>query len=182
MPATAHTPGVEDDALTPMTCARLLDARLHETLTTPFRLDRGRLYGCTGDGGDVRFSFLGDDRDVYLLLAGPIASMARQFDAAAVAMTGWAAPMPDGPAAMGRPSQHPERYRIRVCCAVGSGGVASVMRAERDPGTVLEMPGPGEGAMPRALLQMWSGAATARSATRRPAASGRAAGRHRRPA
>ncbi len=175
---------MEHDNFDPSACARLLDARLHETLTSPFRLARGRLYGCTDAGDDVRFSFLGEDRDIYALIAGPVASMARQFDAAAVAMTGWAAPMDaGGVGALQRPSLHPDRYRIRVCCAVGDGGVASVMRAEREPATVLEMPGPGEGAMPLALVQMWASVpVTASPGWRRPAPSDRSAARHRRPA
>ena len=175
---------MEHDTFDPSTCARLLDLRLQETLTSPFRLARGRLYGCTDAGDDVRFSFLGDDRDIYALIAGPVAIMARQFDAAAVAMTGWAAPMDTAAVTpLQRPSLHPDRYRIRVCCAVGDDGVASVMRAEREPDTVLEMPGPGEGAMPLALVQMWAGLPVSASpGRRRPAPSERSAVRHRRPA
>ena len=175
---------MEPDTFDPNVCARLLDARLHETLTSPFRLSRGRLYGCSELGEDLRLTFLGDDRDVYSLIGGPIGMLARQFDAAAVAMTGWAAPMPDdGATTMQRPSLHPDRYRIRVCCAVGDRGVASVMRAEREPDTVLEMPGPGEGAMPRALLEMWAGATvTASPGWRAPRSSDRPGARHRRPA
>ena len=167
-----------------LACARVLDTRLHETLDDPFRLRRGRLYGATltpGDADDpVKLCFLGDHRDVYELIAGPIGLLARQFDVAVVAVTGWAAPMDDlGPSGFLRPSRHPERHRIRACCAVGDAGVVTVMRSDRDPDERSETSETGAGAMPEALLAMWAGAAVRSPVVAR---GPRAQGRHRRPA
>lgn len=154
---------------------------MQETVDEPFRMRRGRLYGATMRAADdeepVRFSFLGDHRDVYELIGGPIGLLARQFDAAVVATTGWAAPLDDvGPDGFARPSLHPDRYRVRACCAVGDAGVFAVMRTEREPSVVVELGGAGSGAMPEALLGMWSGGAA------RPARATWADGRGRRPA
>jgi hypothetical protein len=169
-----------------LACARLLDARLHETLDDPFRLPRGRLYGCTavpGDDEPVRACFLGDHRDVYELIAGPVGSMARQFDAAVVAITGWGAPLDEvGTGGVSRPSLHPQRHRIRACCAVGDDGVVSVVRTEREPDSPIELLERGFGVMPDALLAMWEG--TPLGPVSRPSAarSTGPAARHRRPA
>lgn len=170
-----------------LACARLLDARLHETLDEPFRLPRGRLYGCTADASGAadaaRACFLGDDRDIYELIAGPVGSMARQFDAAVVAITGWGAPLDEiGPGGVSRPSLHPGRHRIRACCAVGDAGVVSVLRSEREPDLVVELLERGFGVMPDALLAMWEGAPLAPIARPATSQANRPGVRHRRPA
>jgi hypothetical protein len=168
-------------------CARILDARLHETLEDPFRLRRGRLYGATLTPGDeddpVKLCFLGEHRDVYELIAGPIGLLARQFDAAVIAVTGWAAPLDEIAAGrVARPSLHPERHRIRACCAVGDAGVVTVMRSDRDPHERSETADRGTGAMPDALLAMWAGAPIGSQAPERGDRSRSRPGRHRRPA
>lgn len=185
--ARRHILGMEPDTDDLLACARILDARLHETLDDPFRLRRGRLYGATFTPGDdhdpVKLCFLGDHRDVYELVAGPIGVLARQFDAAVVAITGWAAPLDEiGPGGVARPSLHPERHRIRACCAVGDAGVVAVMRTDREPDAPAEMSEAGAGAMPDALLAMWAGAPIRSRATWGDEGSRNRIGRHRRPA
>lgn len=174
---------MEPDTVDLLACARVLDERLHETLDEPFRLRRGRLYGASvhpGDDDPIKLCFLGDHRDVYDLIAGPIGLLTRQFDAAVVAITGWGAPLDQiGPGQVARPSLHPQRHRIRACCAVGDGGVVSVMRSDRDPDDRMELTESGFGAMPDALLAMWAGAPIR---SRVEPVAGRLAGRHRRPA
>ena len=178
---------MEPDTEDLLACARVLDVRLHETLEDPFRLRRGRLYGATFTPGDeddpVKLCFLGDHRDIYELIAGPIGILARQFDAAVVAITGWAAPLDDiGPGSVTRPSLHPARHRIRACCAVGDAGVVTVMRSDRDPLEPSETAEEGAGAMPDALLAMWAGAPVRSRATWGDERRSSRAGRHRRPA
>lgn len=176
-----------DDAIDLLSCARALDERLHETLEERFRLRRGRLYGVTAQPGEdepFKFCFLGEHRDVYELIAGPTGLLARQFDAAIAAVTGWSAPLGDiESGGVARPSLHPQRSRVRVCCAVGDAGVASVMRIEGTADERIDLPGSDIGAMPAALRSMWAGTPermAARWGDERP--SSRPAGRHRRPA
>jgi hypothetical protein len=177
---------METDTDDLLACARTLDDRLHETLDDPFRLRRGRLYGATitGDEDDpVKLCFLGDHRDVYELIAGPIGLLARQFDAAVVAVTGWAAPLDEiAPDRVPRPSLHPQRHRIRACCAVGDAGVVTVMRSDRDPHERSETAEPGTGAMPDALQAMWAGRPISSPAAGTGQRSRSQTGRHRRPA
>lgn len=178
---------MEPDSTDLLACARALDERLHETLDDRFRLRRGRLYGASiqpGEEEPFKFCYLGDHRDVYELLAGPIGLLARQFDAAVVAVTGWSAPLDDiGPGGISRPSLHPQRARVRVCCAVGDAGVAAVMRTEHAADERIDMPGADTGAMPEALLAMWAGTPIRTAAVwgDEPARP-RLATRHRRPA
>jgi hypothetical protein len=169
-----------------LACARVLDVRLHETLDDPFRLRRGRLYGATftpGDDEPAKLCFLGDHRDIYELIAGPIGLLARQFDAAVVAITGWAAPLDEvGPGGVARPSQHPQRHRIRACCAVGDAGIVTVMRSDRDPEQASETAEAGAGAMPEALRALWAGGPVRTGAVSADGRRSGRTGRHRRPA
>jgi hypothetical protein len=174
---------VEPETILALRCASALDVRLHETLEQPFRLDRGRLYGCTiADPDDEpRFTFLGDHRDIYALIGGSVGALARQFDVAVAAVTGWAAPHDGGPdGSIIPPSRDPRRYRVRVCCAITDRTGASVMRADRNPGEAVELPGLGGGELPIAMVGMWAGVRSSEEMSRRRPP--RLEARHRRPA
>ena len=174
---------MEPETILALRCATALDLRLQETLDEPFRLDRGRLYGCTiADPDDEpRFTFLGDHRDIYALIGGSVGALARQFDVAVAAVTGWAAPHDEGPdGSTTPPSRDPRRYRVRVCCAVTDGTGAAVMRADHNPGEAVEMPGISGGALPTAMVGMWAGLRASEAMPRRRAS--RLEARHRRPA
>jgi hypothetical protein len=148
--------------------ARLVEARLHDTLPDavpdPFRLPRCRLLGVAivdpdrllaCDDSALRLDFLGDARNVYDLLDSAAGSIARLYDAAVLVTTGWAAPFdPDG-RLTGRPSNHPQRRRIRLVVAVDDDGVSSVLRFADDPDHPVD-PGAGEGMLAESLADLWT--------------------------
>jgi hypothetical protein len=75
-------------------------------------------------------------------------------DALALAVTGWAFP-PEAPETWhGRPSQHPQRVRVRSVVAVTPDGrqCAAIRRKDTDD---LMVDTSGEGPMMRALLGVW---------------------------
>ena len=141
-----------------------LERRLHMSLT--FHLRAVRLYGIvvndpsalTADGvGAARCSFIDEDRDGYALLAGASGVLARSFDAAAIVTSGWAAPLDEDGTHSQRPQRHPRRRRLRATVAVSDAGIASVLRFEDDPDTIIGERGPGLGDMFAAIDAMWSG-------------------------
>ncbi|MCU1396045.1 MAG: hypothetical protein JWM34_4473 [Ilumatobacteraceae bacterium] len=153
--------------------ARWIEHRLDASIG--FHLPSARLYGVVVNDADLfdtadcdrddagtaaRSSFIGEARDVYSLLTGSFAILARSFDAAAVVTGGWAAPMLDDGTMTHRPSRHPQRRRVRAVAVVADDGVASVIRFEDDPTEVICRPERGVGDMVDALEAMWFGDAT----------------------
>lgn len=75
-------------------------------------------------------------------------------DAVALAVTGWAFP-PEAPETWrGRPSQHPQRVRVRSVVVVTADGRQCAAIRRRDSGDLL-VDSTGEGPMMRALLSVW---------------------------
>jgi hypothetical protein len=75
-------------------------------------------------------------------------------DALALAVTGWAFP-PEAPETWrGRPSQHPQRVRVRSVVVVSPDGRQCSAIRRRDTGEVA-VDANGEGPMMRALLAVW---------------------------
>jgi hypothetical protein len=123
------------------------------------RLAGARLFGVGAAGADPpALTHLGDGI-VHDLLQGPLAEVARAFDAVAVVSGAWAAPIDELAEHGGRASLHPARRRVQVT-AVGAAGrpVASVVRRFADGGGADEViigPGPPIGRVPDALTALW---------------------------
>jgi hypothetical protein len=80
--------------------------------------------------------------------------------AIAIVAPGWAAPA-DHISIGVRPSQHPQRFRLRTTMVVGRGGEAAVMRNATDE-TATVVPGRMEGDIAVALRRCWSARARRR--------------------
>lgn len=73
--------------------------------------------------------------DVYEMLDAPEATLvARLSDAVVVRTSGWASPIADGddPEAGVRPSEHPQRRRVRLLVVAKAGETASALRFTDD--------------------------------------------------
>ena len=105
----------------------------------------------------ARCSFIDESRDVYELINGSAGVVARSFDAAAVVTAGWAAPMGDDGSMTHRASRHPLRRRVRAVAVVDDVGVASLIRFEDDPESVITQAERGSGDLVDALEAMWFG-------------------------
>ncbi len=131
-----------------------------------FHFAAARLYGVVvndplglahDSGQAARCSFIDDSRDVYELISGASGVVARSFDAAAVVTAGWAAPMGDDDSMTHRASRHPLRRRVRAVAVVDDVGVASLIRFEDDPESVIAQAERGVGDLVDALEEMWFG-------------------------
>jgi hypothetical protein len=128
----------------------MVDDQLRET-DQRFRLGRARLYVLDTDGG-LRLE--AEDENPYDLLV--VCPRADDVRAAVLVVTGWAAPLgADGQAAC-RPSEHPERERIRLGIGVADEGIVTLMRRASEPGEVMTMGERGVGDIPDALDVWWN--------------------------
>ena len=103
-----------------------------------------RLYGCDPDG----VYLLGEDSDPYELIWGT--PRPNGLTAVALVATGWASPNYDGV----RPSEHPERIRVRIVACKGMDSFVSLMTKADEPDDVHEE-GAGEGGLRDALEAWW---------------------------
>jgi len=144
---------------TSLAIAKAVDLLVHDDLADPFFLDQARLYVANDDGTLMNFAVLDEDENPYRLLMRT--RHHQPLHAGCLVVTGWCAPMSNGePAARVdnvRPSEHPERQRVRVSVAITKDGIASVMRQSDDPHTVCEMPTRGVGDLPDVLESWWLG-------------------------
>ena len=116
--------------------ATSVDTFVHRDLHDPFEMD-ARLYGIEtspsdNDDGSL-FLALGENRDPYELL-WETDKPTQALDAIALVVTGYASPN-DGDEDM-RPSQHPDRIRVRIVACKGKDGFTTVMRRSDSPDTV----------------------------------------------
>lgn len=115
--------------------------RIHDSLEEQgeaFHMTSGaRLYGGNKTGRNI--TFIASNPDVYDLLQIPPANLVKMFDSAFIVTTGWASPLGANGQIEGRPSEHPQRRRVRVIIAVSDDvegnpyAQASVLTFEDDP-------------------------------------------------
>jgi hypothetical protein len=144
---------------TSLAVARAVDLLVHDDLADPFTLAQARLYVADNDETLTQFAVLDEDENPYRLLMRT--RHHRPLGAGCLVVTGWCAPMSDDEqvalADIVRPSEHPERQRVRVSVAITKDGIASVMRQSDDPHKVCEMPARGAGDLPDVLESWWLG-------------------------
>lgn len=128
--------------------ARTIDDLVHNHTNDPFEID-ALLYACDNDGAYL----LGSNPDPYELLQET--KRPSYINAVALVMVGYASPHnPEKPNGI-RPSQHPERYRVRIVTMKTIDGFANTMRREDEPDEVQDLGGDGEGAICDALNEWW---------------------------
>lgn len=127
--------------------AMTIDDLVHNHADDPFQID-ALLYACDNDGAYL----LGSNPNPYELLEET--ERPSCINAVALVMVGYASPHnPESPNV--RPSQHPERMRVRIVTMKTIDGFANIMRREDDPEERQDLGGDGVGAICDALNEWW---------------------------
>ena len=127
--------------------AMTIDELVHNHADSPFQID-ALLYACDEDGAYL----LGSNPNPYELLEET--HRPSYINAVALVMVGYASPHnPENPNV--RPSQHPERMRVRIVTMKTIDGFANIMRREDDPDEFQDLGGDGQGAICDALNEWW---------------------------
>jgi hypothetical protein len=127
--------------------AMTIDELVHNHADSPFQID-ALLYACDEDGAYL----LGSNPNPYELLEQT--ERPSYINAVALVMVGYASPHnPESPNV--RPSQHPERMRVRIVTMKTIDGFANIMRREDDPDEFQDLGGDGQGAICDALNEWW---------------------------
>ena len=127
--------------------AMTIDELVHNHADSPFQID-ALLYACDEDGAYL----LGSNPNPYELLEET--KRPSYINAVALVMVGYASPHnPESPNV--RPSQHPERMRVRIVTMKTIDGFANIMRREDDPDEFQDLGGDGQGAICDALNEWW---------------------------
>lgn len=127
--------------------ARTIDEVVANTPSNdPFSME-ATMYGCDEDGAYILAS---GDNPYDVLADTPKPS---KITAMAFVVTGWASPNTENEDV--RPSEHPERIRVRLVTAVGYDGFATVMRRADQPNEVEDLGDEGTGALRDALEEWW---------------------------
>jgi hypothetical protein len=128
--------------------AKTIDDLVHNHTDDPFEID-ALLYACDNDGAHL----LGTNPNPYELLVET--KRPSYINAVALVMVGYASPHnPENPETI-RPSQHPERYRIRIVTMKTIHGFSNIMRREDEPDEAQDLGGDGQGAICDALNEWW---------------------------
>ena len=127
--------------------AMTIDDLVHNHADDPFQID-ALLYACDNDGAYL----LGSNPNPYELLEET--ERPSYINAVALVMVGYSSPHnPESPNV--RPSQHPERMRVRIVTMKTIDGFANIMRREDDPEERQDLGGDGVGAICDALNEWW---------------------------
>lgn len=126
--------------------AKTIDELVQRELDDPFQTEP-RLYGCDHDGAYL-LNTNGDPYDLLWTSKKP-----ETATAVAMVVTGYASPICDENE---RPSQHPDRIRIRLVVCIGLDGFATIMRRADKPHEPEDMGDEGQGSMRDALEAWWA--------------------------
>lgn len=127
--------------------AMTIDDLVHNHTDDPFKID-ALLYACDNDGAYL----LGTNPNPYELLEET--ERPSYINAVALVMVGYASPHnPESPNV--RPSQHPERMRVRIVTMKTIDGFSNIMRREDEPDEAQDLGGDGVGAICDALNEWW---------------------------
>ena len=127
--------------------AMTIDDLVHNHADDPFNID-ALLYACDNDGAYL----LGKNPNPYELLEET--ERPSYINAVALVMVGYASPHnPESPNV--RPSQHPERMRVRIVTMKTIDGFSNIRRREDEPDEAQDLGGDGVGAICDALNEWW---------------------------
>ena len=128
--------------------AMTIDDLVHNHADDPFNID-ALLYACDNDGAYL----LGSNPNPCELLEET--ERPSYINAVALVMVGYASPHnTESPNV--RPSEHPERFRIRIVTMKTIDGFSNIMRREDDPDETQDLGSDGQGAICDALDEWWA--------------------------
>ena len=136
------------------------ERHLHTLLDDPFTLpDGARAYGINKNGN---LCFLAKNADVYDLLEAKETQLVRMFDACLILTTGWASPLGANGEVEGRPSEHPQRRRVRLAIVVSDDvegspvTVANILCFQDDPENPILDLGSASGSLAEAVVNLYT--------------------------
>lgn len=135
------------------------ERHLHTLLDDPFTLAGARAYGINKNGN---LCFLAQHPDVYDLLETKEVGLVRMFDACVILTTGWASPLGANGEVEGRPSEHPQRRRVRLAIVVSDDvegspvGVANILCFQDDPENPILDLGNATGSLAEAVINIYA--------------------------
>ena len=144
--------------MSPIDYATKLEQTLFEKQEKPFTSKTAKIYLDEFD----KLKLIHEDSDIYdLLESDEVATQLDQSDLAVlVVTTGWASPRTkdtDEEDEM-RPSEHPERRRVRLSIYANRlGEVASIIRFEDNPNEIVTDEGSATGSLADAISQLMGG-------------------------
>lgn len=140
--------------------ATTAEAVVHDELSLrhsdPFMLESARLYAVSYDStGKVTTTEVASHPDIYSLLydTDPDLLTSEGVEFVLVVTTGWAAPLNKDGEAVGAPSRHPERRRVRLMVCASRDSVASVLRFADDPENIVVDEGAATGSLNDAVRE-----------------------------
>ena len=139
-----------------MDYATKLEQTLFEKQEKPFTSKTAKIYLDEFD----KLKLIHEDSDIYdLLESDEVATQLEQSDLAVlVVTTGWASPRTQQDDDEVRPSEHPERRRVRLSIYANRlGEVASIIRFEDDPNEIVTDEGSATGSLADAISQLMGG-------------------------
>ena len=144
--------------MSPMDYATKLEQTLFEKQEKPFTSKTAKIYLDEFD----KLKLISENTDIYDLLESD--EVATQLDqsnlAVLVVTTGWASPRSKDKDDEDdvRPSEHPERRRVRLSIYANRlGEVASIIRFEDDPNEIVTDEGSATGSLADAISQLMGG-------------------------
>ena len=118
-----------------------------------FHLPTAQVY-CVKEGDE--FQLLTAHPDVYEALESVSKVIPSDAIAIAVITTGWAAPLNENGEAVGAPSKHPNRRRVKLVACVDSEFAGSALGFEDSPEDVVTDEGNASGSLADALAEAWN--------------------------
>lgn len=140
--------------------AEITEMVISEQLGGDFDLKTAMLFAINEtDNGEVALALASEHGDVYDLLDNDDSrAVAKVSDYIVLVTCGWAAPLaendPDGENGV-RPSEHPQRRRVRLMVFAGKDGWASVMRFSDTPDETITDDGNARGALADAIMELF---------------------------
>ena len=142
--------------MSPIDYATKLEQTLFEKQEKPFTSKTAKIYLDEFD----KLKLIHEDSDIYdLLESDEVATQLDESDLAVlVVTTGWASPRTKQDDDEVRPSEHPERRRVRLSIYANRlGEVASIIRFEDDPNEIVTDEGSATGSLADAISQLMGG-------------------------
>ena len=121
---------------------RMIDESLTKTIDDPFHLDKAILFAIETFNGETPMTIpIGMNKDIYDMLEDhDMAKELSPYTKFGIVTCGWASPIRDGKDEENslRPSEHPEKRRVRLFTMLHGDDFLSAIRFQDDPEVIYD--------------------------------------------